>query len=391
MRRLTGSLGLILLAACGNNSTVSGPSAPLVGAPTGLSYYVGPVGSGTAPSSILLRWDFDTSSALAVWNVYSRRDTTAGFFLRAETTSPTFHDAGIPDVQYLVTAVDVNGNESSASPVVTVDERLQLVAPESLYTTALNGGVALDWPDNAYAPDFLNYRVYSASYDLGSQLCGTDWGLEGTTISPDFIATLLPNGQPRCFAVSAVDTLGYESLWSPIQAETPRFDARDVVVNAVQFSDTGSAFRFWQDLNSDGLATANELGLLYDGSNLAADFSVTRDGSNNLFLTPVRSGTEVQSVGPVTDVNDIHYAPASGYDTTSVQATPGTGYIFQMNGGDGFLRYGAVRVSHVGTDFLILDWAYQSDPGSPMLVGQPAAASAPTPQPRPLRSKQLLR
>jgi hypothetical protein len=381
MRRLGWSLGLVLLAACGNSDyTSTGPSAPLLGPPTGLSYYVGPVGTGSAPSSILLRWDFDTSSSLAVWNVYSRRDTTAGFFLRAKTTSPTFHDAGIPDVQYLVTAVDVNGNESLPSSVVTVDERLQLAAPDSLYTTALNGGVALDWPDNAYAPDFLHYRVYSASYDLDTQICGNDWGLEGTTISPDFIATLLPNGVPRCFAVSAVDTLGYESLWSPIQAETPRFDARDVAVNAVQFSDTSSAFRFWQDLNADGLAQANELGLLYDGTNPAADFSVTRDGSNNLFLTPVRAGTGIQSVGPVTDVDDIHYAPASGYGTAPLQATPGTGYIFQMNGGDGFLRYGAVRVSHVGTDFLILDWAYQGDPGNPMLVRPPRPA--PTPQPK---------
>ena len=142
MHRLAGSLGLLLLAACGNSASSTGPSnAPLLAPPTGLAYFVGPVGSGSAPSSILLRWDFDTSSYLAVWNVYSRRDTTAGFFLRAQTTSPTFHDAGVPDVQYLVTAVDVNGNESASSPVVTVDERLQLVAPDSLYTTALNGGV----------------------------------------------------------------------------------------------------------------------------------------------------------------------------------------------------------------------------------------------------------
>ena len=381
MRRLAGSVGLVLLAACGNSYSSTGPSGPLLAPPTGLSYYVGPVGSGTTPSSILLKWDFDTSSALAVWNVYSRRDTTLAFGLRAQTTSPTFHDAGNPDVQYYVTATDVNGYQSLPSAVITVDQRLRLNAPDSLYTTALNGGVALDWPDNAFAGDFANYRVYSASYNLDTQVCGTDWGLEGTTISPDFIATLLPNGQPRCFAVSAVDTLGYESLWSPVQAETPRYDARDVVVYAAQAQTTGSAFRFWQDLNSDGLATANELGLLYDGTNPAADFSVQRDSAtNHLFLTPVRIGTGVQSVGLITDVNDVHYAPAGGYATTALQAVPGTGYVFEMNGGDGFLRYGAVRVSHVGTDFLILDWAYQSDPCNPMLVGRPVVALTPQPK-----------
>ena len=39
-----------------------------------------------------------------------------------------------------------------------------------------------------------------------------------------------------------------------------------------------------------------------------------------------------------------------------------------MDGGDGFKRYGAVRVTHVGQDFLILDWAFQTDPGNPELI-----------------------
>jgi hypothetical protein len=39
-----------------------------------------------------------------------------------------------------------------------------------------------------------------------------------------------------------------------------------------------------------------------------------------------------------------------------------------MDGGDGFLRYGAVRVTHVGQTFLILDWAFQTDSGNPELI-----------------------
>jgi hypothetical protein len=46
-----------------------------------------------------------------------------------------------------------------------------------------------------------------------------------------------------------------------------------------------------------------------------------------------------------------------------------------MDGGDGFLRYGAVRVTHVGQTFLIFDWAYQTDPGNPELLVAPAPAS----------------
>ena len=38
-----------------------------------------------------------------------------------------------------------------------------------------------------------------------------------------------------------------------------------------------------------------------------------------------------------------------------------------LDGGDGFARYGAVRTTHVGTDYLIFDWSYQTDPGNPEL------------------------
>jgi hypothetical protein len=39
-----------------------------------------------------------------------------------------------------------------------------------------------------------------------------------------------------------------------------------------------------------------------------------------------------------------------------------------MTAGDEFFRYGAVRLTHVGTSFLILDWAFQTDPGNPELL-----------------------
>lgn len=384
MRRLAGLSALVLLAACGDttNSSTGVVSGPVINPPTGLTYVLEPVGSGSEPTGILLKWDFDTSSYLAVWNVYARESATDPWGLRAQTTSPTFHDEGVPELQYAVTATDVYGSETGLGGVVTIDQHLALEAPESLLTTALDSAVALVWTDNAYnsdPPNFVNYRVYSASYDLDQNSCGT-WGLEGTTISPEFVVGVLPNGQPRCFAVSAIDTLGYESLWSNVPADTPRPDARDVVVYAEQAQEAGSAFRFWQDLNSDGIAERNELGLLYDGSNTAADFSIQRDGSGNLQITPVRSGTSAQSAGTITDLNDIHFGPASGYSTSQIEAAPGTGYIFQMDGGDGFQRYGAIRVSHVGQDFLILDWAYQTDPGDPMLIGRPAPA--PLPQPK---------
>jgi hypothetical protein len=41
--------------------------------------------------------------------------------------------------------------------------------PASLSSTTLDGAVALTWSDNSYASDpgnFLNYRIYSTTYDI---------------------------------------------------------------------------------------------------------------------------------------------------------------------------------------------------------------------------------
>ena len=78
----------------------------------------------------------------------------------------------------------------------------------------------------------------------------------------------------------------------------------------------------------------------------------------------------VEGVGPVPveDLTDIDWAPLTGYSTATAEAKPGWGYVFETDGGDGYARYGAVRVTHVGKDYLILDWAFQTDRGNPELV-----------------------
>jgi hypothetical protein len=275
-----------------------------------------------------------------------------------------------------VTAQDVYGDESPPSNVVTVDERLALSDPSSLTSTSLNGAVALTWSDNPFtdAPTrFLNYHVYSTSYDLDHDLCGSTWFLEGTTVAPEFVVGSLVNGTPRCFGVSAVSQEGYESLWSPIRSDTPRPDARNVVVYARQTQDAQSGFRFWRDQNGDGRAQPGEIGLLSAGSATDIDFAVDRNGNGGLLLTPVRGGTGVLQYGngPVTDLTSIDIAPNATYPTSAIQVQPGFGYVFETDGGDGFARFGAVRVSHVGQTFLILDWSFQTDPGNPELVVAP--------------------
>jgi hypothetical protein len=245
--------------------------------------------------------------------------------------------------------------------------------PASLSSTTLDGAIALFWTDNAFTSDpanFSNYRIYSASYDLDADLCGSTWSVEGTTVAPEFVIGALVNGTPRCFAVSSVSVDGAESARSLIRHDTPRPDSRNVVLFARQVQDAESGFRFWDDVDGDGRAQDSEIGLIRLGSATSIDFSVERDGAGALWLDPVRAGTGVEfyADAPVDDLTSIDFAASGTYDTTPIEASPGFGYVFEMDGGDGFLRYGAVRVTHVGQTFLILDWAFQTDSGNPELL-----------------------
>jgi len=361
------------LAAAGCDTTTIIGTPGVLSPPANLTYTLEPSGDPVRPAGILLQWDDVTDPALAGYRVYSRGSPSGSYGLRGETSSNTFHDNGVPHLDYFVTAVDVDGGESDASDVITVDERLQLQRPAQLGSISLDAAIQLSWTDNAFtsAPArFKWYRVYSASYDLDQGLCGTNWALEGTTVSPEFVVGALANGVPRCFGISAISVEGYESLWSPLRQDTPRPDARNVLVWAFDADASRAGFRFWDDINQDGVAQAVELGLIQDGNRTDIDFWVYRDpGDSTLWFVPEFSGTSMRLYAgtPVGDLTDIDFAPQGGYTRDMFQAAPGFGYVFQIVDGP-TLRYGALRVTHVGRNYLIFDWSVQTDPGNPELI-----------------------
>lgn len=363
---------VVVLALVAAGAACSNSTEPAVSAPQNLTYQLEPSGNPDEPLGVLLTWDDVLDPALQVYRVYSRQSTSSQFGVRGETTSSSFDDRGVPDLEYFVVAVDDKGNESAESDHVVIDERLRLEQPASIAGTSLDGAVLLYWDDNAYLSEpsaFSLYRVYSTSYSLDTGVCGDTWSLEGTTVAPEFLASALVNGNSYCFAVSAQSVEGYESLWSDVWGDTPRPDVRNVVMAAFEANQSLSGFRFWLDANGDGQVGPLELGVVTDGSRTDIDFRVTRDASGNFFLDPVRAGTGViqYSADPVADLTSIDWAPDTTYSQTPIQALPGYGYVFEMDGGDGYARYGAVRVTHVGTNWMIFDWSYQTDPGNPEL------------------------
>ena len=380
------AVGLVVWGCRSDTTSVRSTLA----APQNLAYQLNPSSDPNSPAGILLVWDDVQSPALGGYRVYSRGSTASAFGLRGETSSNTFHDNGVPHLQYYVTAVDINGGESDPSNTITVDERLQLPRPDSLRSISLNQAVHLDWADNAAVSNparFEWYRVYSASYSLDTQTCGTDWVLEGTTVSNEFLATLLTNGVPRCFGVSAISVEGYESLWSALWQDTPRPDARNVLVSAYEVNQPQSGFRFWSDANGNGRAESSELGLVQDGNRTDLDFWIHLQASDStLWIVPEFAGDSLRlydPANPVADLTSIDFAPATGYARSMIQAVPGYGYVFQRLE-NGQYHYAALRPTHVGRRYVIFDFSVQTDPGNPELtVKQPWVAASVTSGPVP--------
>ena len=267
---------------------------------------------------------------------------------------------------------------SACTDRVTGVQGVVLEAPTSLTSISLNGAIHLSWSDNAFLADqsdFDHYRVYSTSYNLDLNVCGSSWSVEGTTIAPTFLVGALSNGVPRCFAVSALSLDGLESDWSPLRYDTPRPDARAVVVYTSAGNSLASGFRFWFDANGNGRVDSTELGLV-GASSASSDFAVQANGST-LQIVPVFSGTKVQIFGAINDLTQVDIAPSTGYSSAAVTASVLMGYVFQLDDGDGFFRYGAIKVVAVGSNYVIFDWSYQTDPGNPELIRVGRIASMP--------------
>src|SRR4051812_13418762 len=108
-------LPMLLLATFACHETVVDPGGGGTSTPTNLTYELEPSGDPNSPLGILLIWDDVIDPSLGSYRVYSRASTGQSFGLRGETSSNTFHDNGVPHLQYVVTAVDENGVESGAS------------------------------------------------------------------------------------------------------------------------------------------------------------------------------------------------------------------------------------------------------------------------------------
>lgn len=363
MRRLLSLAAVLAIAAC---TDITAGSKTFLPEPTGLTYQIMPSGDPDAPEGVLLSWDDVADQNVSAYVVYSRYASTDRWHRRAETTSPTFHDAGIPALQYQVVTRDEQGDESAPSNTVTIDSRLRMPAPSGLVSISLHRAVQLSWSSASRLSDpthFAYYRVYSSVWNAAQGRCDDNlWVLEGTTVSDDFLVTGLTNGVRYCFAASTISVDGHESLWSAARDDTPRYDSRNVFLDAFEVAPATSGFDFYDP-------TTALKGVVTSGTRAGIDFRLERRSNGLLYFVPQRSDVSIAlySQDPVQDLTSIDIAPLdNAFSTSAISAVPGYAYVFRI-GNVGSATYGAVRVSHVGADYVIFDWSWQSATNNPEL------------------------
>jgi hypothetical protein len=216
-----------ILAACAS-SAPTGSTGPTLGNPDSLTYVLLPGGPGQ-PAGTLLNWVAATDPNVAAYIVYARQNSTAQWETLAITGATTYYDAETVFTQYYIASEDGQGDVSSGTPPISVTYTPTIAPPDGLTGTAFDSAAQLHWSADqrlANPTIFAYYRVYSepavvAGGDTTCTAANPGFGLEGTTVSEDFVVTGLPNGVPWCYGVTSVAQLGQESLLSPWVIVTP--------------------------------------------------------------------------------------------------------------------------------------------------------------------------
>ena len=331
--------------------------------PTNLTYsFTGVTGTGLA--GVMLSWEAPRAREAWSYAVYGRTGTTGEWYLVGITTSRTFHDAGAPQRQYHVTAREEEEYEFGRSRTITIEYAAAPAAPVGLTGVSMNRAVHLSWvapSGTGSAGEVQQYRVFSTGHSAAAGCDVARWAPVGATAAPAFLVAGLTNGVSQCYAVTAVSRSGMESAMTRAWTDTPRHDARHVLVDAFAVQPASSGFIFHDALRS-------QFGAVVDGSRADVDFRVERGSDGRFTLRAMRDAVRIApyGTGPVADLSAVDVAPASGYTASAVIAEPGHLFVFRMERSDG-PRFGAVRVAYTTSHAVVLDWAYQSAAGNPEL------------------------
>lgn len=377
--RLTAAAGLLLLAACETSNPVVIVDGPQPGQPRDLFATYEWVlegfqnGQPVGHPAVNLTWLPPAQWNNEVFRVYGRRAGASSWTLIATVTSCTtagcvYRDRNVSygqDYEFYVAAY--NGSNETAtefSELARVPGNTRPAAPTALDAMGLDGAAYLRWTGSA-TDGVARYLVYLTRLD-GTAYTYFVGNTDGTT----FLDNSVANGSVFGYRVAAVDTLGHVSNLAAEATAVPRPDYTAELVYAFGDVAAESGFQFQTD---------EDLNPIVSGSSASAHFRL-ETGAGGYRIVPL-NGAQVAEFGRTTALvcgpgadagcNAVRTAPATGYSTAAIDATPEFSYVFRIPGPNG-PRHGVVRVSllgadQAGNDLMIFDWAFQTRPNEPRL------------------------
>jgi hypothetical protein len=211
--------------------------------------------------------------------------------------------------------------------------------------SVINGDNRVDiyWNANRES-DVAGYNIYySYTYD-------GKYTLIGSTVNNYFIDDGAVNGETYYYAVTAYDYNGNESdLSRDVVYSTPRPEGfNQAIYDYLNFPNTG------------GFSFFDYSVVPYDDQ--SSDFFF--ENYEGTFYLDVWDDSDIQDMGPTTDIYDIPYAPTGGWSATKdVIAVVGHTYVIWTFDN----HYAKVRIKNITADRLVFDWAFQLVQGETQL------------------------
>ncbi len=226
--------------------------------------------------------------------------------------------------------------------------------PTGVYTVTGDGLVQVYWSP-IRGIDVRRFGVWRSLVPEGPY----EWVADvSPSEDPYYIDSGLQNGVTYYYAVDAQNDYGESDLSYELVADTPRPDGEDLVLYY-----EGAE----PDLSGLDLSRIQERGVAQDmivgwDDPLADCYLIQLDGLFRLIPTEVEEGGEVfvndvQDFGYTDHMDEINFAPVLGWsrDAYGVELIEGHVYII-WTWDDHFAK---VRVSALGQDYVVFDWAYQ--------------------------------
>lgn len=216
--------------------------------------------------------------------------------------------------------------------------------PQGIYSITGDREVTLEWLPNQ-EEDLDGYRVYRSLKPYGY------YERIATTYENFYIDKDVENGVTYFYAISAFDENGNESdLSYDVIYDTPRPEGYGVSIWDANLypSRSGWDFSLYRVVP-------------YDDPN--ADFYFIED--NGIYYIVATDGTDMQDLGWTETMDDVDYAPDGGWSEAGyAEAIEGHSYVFWTRDN----HFAKIRISGLGNERMVFDWAYQTDPGNGELV-----------------------